>query len=425
MAATHLSEEHCSLASEARKHTRVLRQNCCQVEQTADNGKPRRNSVVQRTCKVQDNGKPRRNTVASTSRAQVREQLLPVLLRRSSVKSGPQALCVRRPLRSSTRPVRATSAESLKSAAASKVRQVGAARQDQRIRAASVLEVPIIDLLTNTVLACNGNVEDLCDHESKPPEPTAASECCAPSPTSEELTESALQRSKELLNQLVQMNLDQPLGIGSEDLDQPLGIGGEDCMETADAEGNAAEFLCSSIARLGNDDETVRVPKIMMDMLMEMWEELHAKKISGHETEMASLTKSNLPSKTDNCIASSASTQSPKSEISWDDGSTVTGQSSPRIMPRSPLPSSRATVSPAATPRTIPRSPLPSYRATASPVVTPQFLSTPCTIATPPSSGSTLYAQPPNFALGLQPASAVRPIAVSRTVTVTTSWVVF
>lgn len=287
----------------------------------------------------------------------------------------------------------------------------------------------MIDLPTNAILACNGNVEDQCDYESKPTEPNAALECSAPSPTSEELTESALQRSKELLSQLVQMNLDQPLGIGGEDLNQRPGIDGEDSIETVDAEDNAAGTLCSSIASLRTDDETVRVPKIMMDMLTEMWEELHARKVSeGHAKEMAGLTKSNLPSTMDHCPASSASTQSPKSEISWDGGSTVTGQSSPRILPRSPRPSPRATASPAATPRTIPRSPLPSYQGTASPVVTTQFLSTPCSIAIPLSSSRILHAQRPNLplaALGLQPASAVRPIAVSQTVTVTTSFVVF
>eukprot|EP00930_Biecheleria_cincta_P096561 TRINITY_DN88392_c0_g1_i1.p1 TRINITY_DN88392_c0_g1~~TRINITY_DN88392_c0_g1_i1.p1 ORF type:complete len:490 (-),score=62.83 TRINITY_DN88392_c0_g1_i1:357-1748(-) len=463
MAATPMSQPQRSLASEARRQVRV----------------PHRDK---RVCEPgADHDKPRRHTVTATS-AELQARELPVLLR-SGAKSGhnklgkdsssslslsPRTLAQynQRLLRS--RPDRAALAESA----------------DVKRAAPQAPEMLRIDLVTNSVVGCESE-GDQRDHEARLSEPSAvaSAECCAASPTSEQLTESALRRSNELLNQLVQM-----------DLDQQLGSGGDASVKSADSESRATEFLCSSHAWLDSDDDAVRVPKIVMEMLMEMWEELRAQKPSGHESESSRVKKSNLPSKMDNCLASSASTYSPKSEISSEVGSTLTGLSSPRTIPRSPLHSSRSIASPGgastvtglSSPRKMPCSPLPLFRSTASPLggstvtglssprktpcsplplsrstaspvggstvtglssprtmpcsplpcsrtmdapmVIPRFLSNSCTMASPRSSGNMVHMHPLNLvptALGPQPASAVRPVAVSQTVTVTTSWVVF
>lgn len=117
------------------------------------------------------------------------------------------------------------------------------------------------------------------------------------SPTSNELTESALLRSEELLQQFSRLNLDADASF-AEDLENKA----EGLEHAADRPhsmsegrspshgGSQASFASDySFAMPTDDSDTVKVPKVLMKMVVEMWDKLHAKEASNELEGLASV----------------------------------------------------------------------------------------------------------------------------------------
>eukprot|EP00931_Biecheleriopsis_adriatica_P102380 TRINITY_DN7735_c0_g1_i1.p1 TRINITY_DN7735_c0_g1~~TRINITY_DN7735_c0_g1_i1.p1 ORF type:complete len:454 (+),score=37.10 TRINITY_DN7735_c0_g1_i1:104-1465(+) len=93
----------------------------------------------------------------------------------------------------------------------------------------------------------------------------------AASPTSNELTDSALLKSQELLKELsvLDLNLDESHGKPAEDCESMVSHASRWSDKTSAAE----------------EDDTVRVPRALMKMVLEMWEKLQAAQAPHTQTE--------------------------------------------------------------------------------------------------------------------------------------------
>lgn len=224
-------------------------------------------------------------------------------------------------------------------------------------------------------------------HHGEDPETCEVLGECVASPTSNELTDSALMRSQALLEELSSLDLDS--GKDEEtSLDLEINPDLEN-LEEADSEGADFSFDDSIFSASTEDEDSVTVPKEMMKMMLEMWEELRALKRdeSNVETKAAAMTSS----------ASTASTRS---------------QSSSSLPPRSRSTYSSISVSPLRT---------------ATPPATPRrVFARPCPVAvcSPASQVQVCIQNPaimPHTSAMCQP---FRSVSMVQTVTVSTSWIV-
>lgn len=303
---------------------------------------------------------------------------------------------------------------------------------------------------------------------AKPSDMPAAIEQISASPTSNELTDAALLKSQELLRELSVLGLDK-------NLYESKGKLAEDSESTVS---HTSLWSEKTSAAEDDDDDTVRIPKALMKMVLEMWdklqvaqaprdmvETLHSLKVKSGLESLASPCSRTSPidslakaysTSSSQSLSSSISTRSPTSEV-------FSPSLSYQGFPMSPLTKSR-TVRPAPAPARTnvmpPRSPAITHRQMSS---TPQVpcsprvaaLRSPCLthrglpleamsprphcsatstsacslvpsvrvcVQSPPAS------MPPLALCGIDKAAggyqSPRMVSVAQTVTVTTSWTV-
>lgn len=307
--------------------------------------------------------------------------------------------------------------------------------------------------------------------DSAPDPSSPKGEYLQASPTSNELTESALLRSEELLQQFSHLDLDGNCG-GADDMENKAD-GSEQAVPGQHAEfegsspsnggGSEASLTMSdySFAMPKDASDSVKVPKVLMKMVVEMWDKLHAKE-SLHELEGLASIRSNLSCGADEQGAKMPvvphdplSTSSP-SLRSGSSGPSLLGGSldplsassgclssastrfSPRSQTASPPGGCSLVVQPAsckATPAAAQSSPMivprsqPGWASPAAPVCRAVPCVTSSFVACAPAPGTSVHVSVQNsppappcrstLAVACSPGLA-RPVA--QTVTVTTSW---
>eukprot|EP00930_Biecheleria_cincta_P087835 TRINITY_DN77075_c0_g1_i1.p1 TRINITY_DN77075_c0_g1~~TRINITY_DN77075_c0_g1_i1.p1 ORF type:complete len:437 (+),score=75.32 TRINITY_DN77075_c0_g1_i1:131-1441(+) len=274
------------------------------------------------------------------------------------------------------------------------------------------------------------------------------------SPTSNELTESALLRSEELLQHFSHLDLDDDCcgTDGLENKDADFETSGS---SPSHGQSEASWMFDYSFARPKEDSDTVKVPKVLMKMVVEMWDQLHSKeKESFHALEGLASIRSNLKAPVvphDGLSASSPSVRSGSSgpslcggyldPLSASSGCLSSASTrSPRSQTASPPggcslvaqpPSSKATLAapqPQCSPMMVTRS-QPGWTSPAVPLCRAVPFVTSSFVACAPATGTavqvSVQSSPPapacrsSLPVACSPGLA-RPVA--QTVTVTTSW---